>query len=134
MTKKLVNGGNLIEVVTQYQIGALLRSAYGKAATAENAVNGFRYTGICSIDADMSPGYMHEATESINISVDDSDPPGSSLEENFPVARTVLSSDSGSYESKQCGKLAISVKEYKQTLYVPLTELCPIPVGVFISR
>lgn len=37
-------------VVTQFQVSQLLAEAYGKAATIENAVGGFRGTGIWPVD------------------------------------------------------------------------------------
>lgn len=101
-----------LKVVTQYQI-VLLSCTHAKAATVQNTVNGFRKLGTCPIDDNIFPYYMYEASNTTDIPVDDSHQPGSSLEEDLPVARTVQFSNSGTEESEQYGKLAIPIQEHK---------------------
>lgn len=45
--------------VTQFQISGILNAAYGKAATAGIATNGFRQTGILPLNPDIFPEYMY---------------------------------------------------------------------------
>lgn len=54
-------------VVTQYQIGFLFNSAYGKAATIQNACNGYKKTGIWPVDSNVFPDYLFEPAETTNI-------------------------------------------------------------------
>ncbi|XP_049888124.1 uncharacterized protein LOC126382356 [Pectinophora gossypiella] len=54
-------------VVTHLQIGNLFAQAYGKAATVQNASNGFKSTGLWPINPDIFPDYMFEPAETTNI-------------------------------------------------------------------
>ncbi|KAK9879700.1 hypothetical protein WA026_006760 [Henosepilachna vigintioctopunctata] len=42
--------------LTRHQLGSLLNQAWGKSATSENAISGFRATGVFS----LNPGFMPE--------------------------------------------------------------------------
>lgn len=54
-------------VVTQFQIAGLFNEAYGKAATVQNACNGFKNTGIWPLNPEIFPDYMYEPAETTNI-------------------------------------------------------------------
>jgi DDE superfamily endonuclease len=46
--------------ITKMQFGGLLNTAWGKAATSANAINGFRICGIYPISADIIPEHVYE--------------------------------------------------------------------------
>jgi len=45
--------------VTQFQVSGLINVAYGKAATAGIAINGFRQTGIVPFNPDIFPDHLY---------------------------------------------------------------------------
>lgn len=54
-------------VVTHIQIGQILNKAYGKAATVQNAVNGFQKPGLWPVDPNILSDYLFEPAETTNI-------------------------------------------------------------------
>lgn len=58
-------------VITQYQVGELFSNAYGKAATIQNATNGFVKTGICPFNPHIFPDYLFAPSETTNIVIDE---------------------------------------------------------------
>ena len=52
--------------VTQFQMSSLFGPAYGKAATAANAISGFRATGIVPFNPDIFPDHLYSPAEVSN--------------------------------------------------------------------
>lgn len=52
--------------VTHFQVGGILKAAYNKAATVENAVNAFSKTGIYPLNKDIFPDWMFQPAEVTN--------------------------------------------------------------------
>lgn len=58
--------------VTIYQVGKLFRSAFSRAATVQNAVNGFKKTGIYPFNRDVFPDYLFAPSETTEKSAENS--------------------------------------------------------------
>lgn len=78
------------KVVTQFQIGGLFNEAYCKAASVQNAINGFAKTGIVPFNPDIFPDYMYEAAETTNIPLKDNPQAGPSNKNDNTVSTTTL--------------------------------------------
>ncbi|XP_069357537.1 uncharacterized protein [Maniola hyperantus] len=65
--EKAIDASHPGRVVTHFQIGLILNKAYGRAATVQNAVNGFQKTGLWPIDPNIFPDYLFEPAETTNI-------------------------------------------------------------------
>lgn len=52
--------------VTHFQVGGILKEAYNKAATIENAVKAFSKTGIYPLNKDIFPDWMFQPAEVTN--------------------------------------------------------------------
>jgi len=55
--------------ITKLQFGALLNKAWGKAASAENAMNGFRVCGLYPIDKQAIPDYAYTPAEVLDMTI-----------------------------------------------------------------
>lgn len=136
-------------VVTQFQIGALFNEAYCKAATVQNAVNGFAKTGIVPFNPDIFPDYMYEASETTNIPLKENSQPGPSTENNNsdstatknqpkygtqnnrePTAAPVLN-----IETDKDGMKSTETQSNTKTSTLAVTpfDLSPPPIGQFVS-
>lgn len=106
--------------VTQYQVAELLGEAYGRAATIQNAVNGFRATGTWPVnryvfrDSDFiaSDILKNRDTLSDNESSDD-DIPLAAIRKSLQASKASTSSDPKDTEA----------------LSVSLHEISPLPVA-----
>lgn len=100
--------------VTQYQISQLVTEAYSKAATIENALNGFKCSGVWPVDSSVFKESDFLPAECLNTPVDKGkeaseclDQEKTFLGENQPVDDEVTSSN-GTQSSTS--KLNVSIK------------------------
>ncbi|XP_050295128.1 uncharacterized protein LOC126735219 [Anthonomus grandis grandis] len=125
-------------VVTQFQIGALLTEGYGKAATIQNATNGFSKTGICPLNPDVFSEYMFQAAERTNIPESEGNINIKNTIAEEPSSALSLQTSSGMSNLKDVTNLkkvifSTSDQQNKSLLAVTVSDLSPIPVGPFIS-
>ncbi|KAH9632846.1 hypothetical protein HF086_013633 [Spodoptera exigua] len=117
-------------VVTQFQIAGLFNEAYGKAATVQNACNGFKSTGIWPLNPEIFPDYMYEPAETTNIPLVDEEAPHATTFNDISDAQTIAFTQPVDNPVQ-----STSTSEYPSscTLAVPLEEISPLPRGRFIS-
>lgn len=121
-------------VVTQFQIGALFTEAYGKAATIQNATNGFYKTGICPLNADVFPDYMFEAAETTNVPINN-DPQEEHNIDNNPIAGPSSNSlpERENNDESQTLEKKVPTQQKESSLTATVADLSPLPVGPFIA-
>lgn len=129
---------NVGRAVTQYQVAELLGEAYAKAATIENAVNGFRAAGVWPVNRHVFKDSDFVASETVtvrNMQADQnnntSNPNNSDSEDdNIPLSvltttlfapprcSTPVTPNLGEESSSTCSQTLMSVS---------LNELAPLP-------
>lgn len=119
--------------VTQYQIAGLCTEAYGKAATIENATNGFRISGVWPVDRLVFKDSDFVAADNLNQIENDEnqntekpkEPEGvSSVEIEWPA---IPSSDTGVSEPSQNLNTQTVSQTSQSKLNVSIQSISPIP-------
>jgi hypothetical protein len=111
------------------QFGGLLNTAWGKAATSANAINGFRICGIYPISADIIPEHVYEPSFVSDTPLSSNDTPVQpaqmteenpyeSHQENLQVAVTptqAVNSADGICEPTASGSSVLSFRDLQPT-------------------
>lgn len=114
--------------VTQFQIAQLSAEAYGKAATIENAINGFRVSGVWPADRTVFQDHEFMAAENLNQVTaetvnNNEDPVDNQLEISWP---DIPNPDHSANEIPKSNSIS-HISDVRKKLFVSVEALSPIP-------
>lgn len=112
--------------VTQYQVAGLCTEAYSKAATIENAINGFRVTGVWPVDRSVFKDCDFAAAENLIQLCMHTDPESSKKEANNLISQPEISNLDHS-ATEMMADHDNSQHSASKKLSVSIETLSPIP-------
>lgn len=126
-------------VVTHTQVAYLFGNAYKKAATVDNALNGFRKAGIQPFDPDVFPEWMFCPAEATNYDTTTDENhhsanDGGIIQVDMPIPTTKpqshkLDTQASKDADEDSTPITNQSVENIQKLNVSITDLSPIPVA-----